>query len=408
VSATVAGGSEAMIDGFTYDTDAVAVTFVTPSAELGGAEEYLRTLLEHLGADWVRGVVSLADGPARDLLVVPGRPFDLIPTSARLGILPAARRLRRVLLRERPDVVHANGVKAALVAVLAVRGLDLPVVWVKHDFSWDGPLAHFVAARCRLVVGVSGAVTETFKTGLAAVRVVHNGLPERDVDAYDGRRRLLELIGADDDVEAIVQVARLEPGKGQLELVEQLPELLARRPRAHVVLIGGPSRFDPGFARMLQDRVHTLGLERAVSMVGHRADAVELMAGADAVAVPTLPYTKPGTGEGFGLVAAEAMAVGTPVVAYAVGGLPEVIGDAGLLVPPFDRAALRDALARVLGEPGVAEQLRERGYERAARFALPAMAAAMRDIYREAAGRLPAVADGGPAIAELPFPDRLR
>src|SRR4051794_3929181 len=364
----------------------IPVTFVSPSAELGGAEEYLLTLLGHLEDAWIDGLVLLADGPARERFAALDHDLETIPTSARLGVVPSSRALRRTLQRLAPRVVHANGVKAALVAVLAVRGLGLPVVWVKHDFSWDGPLARWIGRRCRMVIGVSRAVTETFDGEAVDVRVVLNGLPTYDIDRAAARARLLGAAGLGEDARAIVAVGRLETGKGQLDLVEQVPRLLAEDPDARLVLVGPPSRFEPGYETVLESRIRELGIEDAVRLVGHRTDAIELMAGADVVAVPTHPYTRPGTGEGFGLVAAEAMAVGTPVVAYAHGGLPEVIGDCGVLVEPRDAAALGDAIARLLGDAVAWASLADRGRERAGTFELAAVAEAMRQLYREAAG----------------------
>jgi glycosyltransferase involved in cell wall biosynthesis len=80
------------------------------------------------------------------------------------------------------------------------------------------------------------------------------------------------------------------------------------------------------------------------------------------------------------------MSVGTPVVAYAYGGPPEVLGDCGVLVPPGDRDALQEGLARVLEEAQLRELLAERGRRRAReRFSLAAMIKATETCYREAA-----------------------
>src|SRR4029450_5751428 len=142
-----------------------------------------------------------------------GVPVEVLPTSPRpWGILRSARHLRGALARERPAVVHANGIKAALVSVLAT---GLPVIWVKHDFSFDGALARLIARRCRLVVGVSEAVTKTFDRR-DKVEVVHNGISQADVDRDTARRRLDEAAGGlEGEIGGLV--GGVDPGKGNGE-----------------------------------------------------------------------------------------------------------------------------------------------------------------------------------------------
>ena len=91
------------------------VMFVSSHDRGGGSERYLERLLELLGPAWVESVASLEDGALARQLQAEGVPVDVISTSRRhLSVLLAARRLRRALLRRRPDLVHANGLKAAL------------------------------------------------------------------------------------------------------------------------------------------------------------------------------------------------------------------------------------------------------------------------------------------------------
>jgi glycosyltransferase involved in cell wall biosynthesis len=112
-----------------------------------------------------------------------------------------------------------------------------------------------------------------------------------------------------------------------------------------------------------------------------------LVAGADAVAIPSRPGWK-GIRESFSYVAAEALALGTPVVAYAEGGLPEVVGECGLLVEPGDTAGFASALVRVLRDRVLRERLVACGRARAAeRFSIGKTAAAYAAAYREAARR---------------------
>src|SRR5215210_6713948 len=155
--------------------DALPVSFVSSHATFGGSERYLETLIEQLGSAWIAQVVTLEEGPLAARLRDLGYPLEVLPTSGRwASILWSAWRLRRALLRARPAVVHTNAIKAALVAAQATVGTRLPIVWVKHDHSWDGPLAITIALRCRLVVGVSRTVTKVFRGRLAQrIRVVH-------------------------------------------------------------------------------------------------------------------------------------------------------------------------------------------------------------------------------------------
>ena len=368
--------------------DSLPVSFVSSHAKLGGSERYLETLLEQLGRAWVAQVISLEEGPFAARLSELGYPLAVLPTSGRwTALLQSAWRLRRALLRARPAVVHANGVKAALVAALATAGTRLPVVWVKHDFSWDGPLARAIAARCRLVVGVSRAVTGVLRGRLAPrVRVVRTGMAPPEVDRTEGRATLLAALAAEEPARVVGIVGRLHPVKGQHELIELAPDLLRRWPSTRFALVGGEDPSTPEYAAELRRRVAERGLDGAVRLLGHRDDMLALIAGFDAAVVATLPTGRIRGGEGFGLVALEALAVGTPVVGYDAGALREIVGECGELVPPGDRAALLEVLHSVLEEEVTRGRMARCGQNRArTAFSLERWVERMTDCYREAA-----------------------
>jgi glycosyltransferase involved in cell wall biosynthesis len=365
----------------------VSVAFVSSHARLGGEENYLARLLGELGPDWVAGVVALEDAPFVERLRALGAPTEVIPTSAGVpGMLLSGLRLRRALRRLRPQVVHANGVKAAVVCAVATFGTRFPLIWLKHDFSWDGWLARAVARRCDQVVGVSEAVTETFRGATRRkVHVVHNGLPPLEVDREQGRKTIESLLGSQGG-DVVSLVGRIDPTKGHRELLAVLPELVASRPGLRVAFIGAEHFPHLEFAEELKRELAEHGLEGSVSFVGFREDAVELIAGSDLVVVPSTIDARGMGREGFPYVGLEAMAVGTPVVGYAHGGLPEMLGDCGLLVPPGDRAALRAAILDVLGNEAQREGLAGCGRRRMEeRFSLAGMVEAMKARYLEAA-----------------------
>jgi glycosyltransferase involved in cell wall biosynthesis len=361
-------------------TGAVKVTFVSSHARLGGEESYLLRLIEELGPEWVRNVICLEDAPFVERLRAKGIPTEVIPTGTRLGVLTAAVPLRRALDSASPEVVHANGVKAAVVCAAAMVGSRTPLIWLKHDFSWDGTLARLVARRCAEVVGVSEAVTETFQGDLRQkVRIVHNGLPPLEVDREEGRRKLHGLVGGAGRVVSLV--ARIDPTKGHRELLAVLPEL---GPEARLAFIGDEHYPHLEFASELKAEIVTCGLADRVAFLGFRDDAVDLIAGSDAVVIPSTIEERGLGREGFPYVGLEAMAVGTPVVGYAHGGLPEMLGECGLLVPPGDRRALGDALRSVLQDAVLCDRLATCGRARVQeQFSLAGMAEAMRERYRE-------------------------
>jgi len=333
--------------------------------------------------------VCLEEGPFRDRLEASGYRVEVTPAGRRLGLIAGAVRLRRVLRRQRPDVVHANGVKAALVATMATVLMRVPVIWVKHDLSWDGRLGRLVASRCRMVVGVSQATIEAFGSRRnVEARVVPNGLPDALFERPPTTDALNELVGGSGRTPVVALVGRLHPAKGQLELVEAASAVRRERPEVRFLLVGGEDPTQAEYARALRQRVTQLGLGDAVVFVSHREDVPALLASCRVLAVPSGPDERGMGREGFGLAGVEAMAVGTPVVGYADGALPEVLGECALLVAPGDRTALAAALVDLLADDELHGRLAACGRRRAAsRYRLSTTVAAMRRSYLDALHR---------------------
>jgi glycosyltransferase involved in cell wall biosynthesis len=363
------------------------VVFVSPHVIHGGAERYLALLLGGLDRAWIEHVVFLGHGPFVDELRREGYPVTVLPTSARPpGIIRSALRLRRFLRRTRPDVVHADGIKGGLVAGLATLGGGPPVVWVKHDFSYDGPLVRLVGRRSRTIVAVSEALAEALGPRLRArTRIIHNGLPELAGDSKVGRGRLEQALGPPAPSRVVLLVGRLNPVKGHRELVAVAGGLRTRVPGVRIAFIGAGDPHHPDEELELRREVEERGVHDVVSFLGFQEGLYDLIAASDVLVMPTVVLGRLGR-EGFPFTGLEALALGTPVVAYSHGGLPELVGDCGLLVPPDDRGALEDAIVRLLSDDALRERLGACGRARVAQeFALPRMVQAMRAVYREAA-----------------------
>ena len=178
----------------------------------------------------------------------------------------------------------------------------------------------------------------------------------------------------------LLYVGNLLPHKNLLRLLDALA-ILRRRYRCRLV-IRGEGR--PAYARALQERVETLGLEDAVTFLGYTAEDTlrGLYSRAACLVLPSL-------GEGFGLPILEAMACGTPVAVANTSSLPEVAGDAALHVDPYDAVGLADAMFRVLTDRTLREDLRHRGLQRAPFFTWRRTAEQISRLLDEIAGSEP-------------------
>ena len=367
------------------------IAYVSSYGGLGGSEVYLERLLSRVDRSSVGRVVVLGEGPLADRLRESNHTVDIIPTtgSAR-SLLASSWGLRRLLRSHRPDVVHANGLKAVIVAVLATSGTMVPVVWVRHDFSFEGRRARALARLCRGVVCVSGSLTKTFRgTLMRKVTVVYTGMPATDVDREQAHLHALKAIGGEEVHPIIVLVGQLVPWKGHRELIEISAGLREPFPDVRIVFIGGsPSpKFAP-YEDGLKELARRHGTKEIVTFLGHRDDALALLAGSDIAVMPSVSSYQGIETEGFPLLALESLMVGTPIVAYRVGGLPESVGDCGLLVEPGDKRGLLDAIIRVVADPILSDRMSMCGRERVTtRFSMEGMVIGLQRAYEQAMRR---------------------
>jgi glycosyltransferase involved in cell wall biosynthesis len=172
----------------------------------------------------------------------------------------------------------------------------------------------------------------------------------------------------------ILSVGTIQPRKNLTRLVQALYLLRRERGLPHLLVNAGRKGwlYDTIFAT-----IRELGLEHDVYFLEEVDDTAlrVLYTAASVLAYPSL-Y------EGFGIPPLEAMACGTPVVASNVSSIPEVVGDAGVLVDPQDHVALADALARVLEDSALRQELRRRGLARARRFTWERQARKLMALYR--------------------------
>lgn len=170
-------------------------------------------------------------------------------------------------------------------------------------------------------------------------------------------------------------VAMFRSSKGHQPLLGAFQGLLDSYPKARLLLVG-----DGVYRSVVEAEVSARGLWASVTITGFRTDVPECLAAMDCVVLPSL------RSEGVPQSLLQAMAMGRPIVATAIGGIPEVIedGQTGLLVPPSDTQSLMGAIRRVLEEPDSARARSQRGLELVrTRFSLDASLGALEDLYRD-------------------------
>ncbi|MCL7425868.1 glycosyltransferase [Streptomyces sp. YS415] len=331
------------------------VTVVAPYGVVGGAELWLLSLLDVTDRLDVNAVL-LADGPLRDEFARRGIPFATRPTGRSAGALAGtAAWLFHRLRTARPDVVLANGVKAATVAAPAARLAGVPCVWAKHDHSFDGPLTRALAALTDMCIGT--------EPGLVAAsrhpRPVEVPVPAPSGTALPRTAAREQLVrrGArlGDDERLLLTISRLVSYKGVDDAVAALARPGGEQWRLAVVGPEDPS--DPGERRRLTRLAEELGVADRVDFAGWIEEAWRVIPAADSVAVLTKPDgTGPGQ-EAFGGTAIEAMLNGVPVITTGPGSVadrvagPASVPPGGIAVPPADPAKVADALGR-LADPG--------------------------------------------------------
>ncbi len=277
---------------------------------------------------------------------------------------------RRELRRRRPDlvVVVTTALPAALIAARLER---LPtVVYVGEIFpsrATDGTvrslggrvIARLCEALADRLVCCSEPVAGQFG-GLASTVTIHPGISR--VHADGDRAGFRARYGLEAASPLIAVVGNLSAGRGQDTAVRALAVIRERLPGARLVIAGlpHPRPVDQAFAASVRDLASVLGVERSVVFTGFVERVADVYAAADVVINPARAR------EAFGRVALEALVAGRPVVASAVGAVPEVLHDGrdALLVPSDDPHALAEAVIRLAEDPALRERLVAEGRRR--------------------------------------------
>ncbi len=333
----------------------LTVLQVLPRLETGGVERGTVDVAAAIVAAGGRAIVASAGGRMEAELKRAGAEHVAMHVDRKTPgrILHNAGRLAALIRREKVDIVHARSRVPAWSARMAARRTGIPFVTTFHGVYGAGfPLKkawNRVMASGDRTIAISGYIADhvvrRYRTPPERVVPIHRGV---DLELFDVRAvseaRIVQLAEAwqlPDGVPVVMLPGRFARWKGHAVLIDAL--VLLQREGAVALLIGADAG-RPGYRDELLKRVRRRGLEGAVRFVGHCNDMPAAYMLADVVVSAS---TRP---EAFGRVAAEAQAMGRPVIATDHGGARETVlpGRTGWLTPPGDAGALAQALDAAL------------------------------------------------------------
>ena len=265
----------------------------------------------------------------------------------------------------RIELVHTHRYKDTVLGTIAAKLAGVPCI-VRTMHGLREPMRGWNQVKFRAYEALDRLVLRCFANRVIAVSqrmadvladsayrqslmtTIHNGIDLRTVAATRARADVRRELGVDDHTIVIGTAGRLSPVKGH-DVLLRAARLVLERDRNVVFVIAGAGPLQ----QPLSDFASRLRIDSAVRMLGARHDVHDLMAAMDIFVLPSL-------NEGLPMAILEAMAAGKPVIASAVGGIPEVVQPrvSGLLVPPGDARALANACLELVSNP---EQLQRMG-----------------------------------------------
>jgi glycosyltransferase involved in cell wall biosynthesis len=353
----------------------------------GGAQEHVYSLLSRMDRDrYEPTLISLSHGSAERKIARLGIPVHVIeePDDAiAVGAVAA------LLAGIGPEIVHNHMYRAELVGTRAAIALGEAgharpyVVGTVHSSRIRSPedreVLRSLTPRMDHLIAVSRAMEHKIadeRPSDVPVSLIYNGVDLVRYDHTDPCCTLREEYHMPAEAQIAGVVARLEHEKGHPTLLDAWPRVMRRVPNAWLLVVGEGSRRPE-----LEAQAAALGIVERVVFTGRRDDVPAVTAALDVAVLPSYR-------EAQGLTILEAMALSRPVVASAVGGIPEMIEDGrtGLLVPPHDPDALAAAIIRLFTDHAYADLLAKGGHDLVhERFCVELMVAAIEDIYDEGA-----------------------
>ena len=273
--------------------------------------------------------------------------------------LPFAYRLVQYLQKVKPDLVHCHSRRGAdMLGGLAASFADIPAVVSRRVDNTEMRLMAALRYRpFKKIIAISEAIRQVLLDHDVAAERIEVIRSAVDTEQFAGKpdcRQVREDFGIPAGAFVIGAAGQLIPRKGHRFLLQAAAELRDTHAPFRVIIFG-----EGYLNNQLRSQAASLGLGDVVQFAGFRDDLDDYMGCIDL-------FVHPATSEGLGVIALKAAAAAVPVVGFSAGGLPEAVlhEETGILVPPEDVAALRDAMAKLMDDDELRATLGEAGRKR--------------------------------------------
>ncbi len=360
------------------------VLHLTFNMGFGGTEQVIRQLVRHLDPSRFEAEILCIDGavgPLGDALRSEGYVVESLQRQPGFDA-QLVKSLRRWIRDHDIQVVHCHQYTPWTYGWLAHWGTGCRLVFTEHGRFYPDryrlkalPLNLIMAVTTPHIVAISAATRQALRryefVPAKRVQVIHNGIAGLNC-APEELLRLRESLGLTPDHQVIGTVARLDPAKNQVLMIEALAKLRDANPNMRLLLVGdGPSRSE------LEARARQLQVEDRVIFTGYQSAPGPYLAIMDLFLLTSLT-------EGTSMTLLEAMSLGTPPIVTNVGGNPEIVpsSEFGALVPSNDIGALTEAIDHLLQNPEQRKQIAQAVRQRfTTAFAIEIMARRYASLY---------------------------
>lgn len=366
----------------------ISITYVIGDSSLTGAPRHLLSLVTGLDPREFSVSVILPQGPLADELQKNRITTFLVPMRSRSDVA-AVNAIKKLLIKYDPDIMHAHGQRAGLLARLAVKDLPIKVIYTEHtwtkEFRLENPLLHWAHIRSMRMldklthktIAVSKAVADFLINAKITkpdkIQVIYNGIELIADKPHQSEFELLRKYRLDSKDVVIGTIGSLNIQKDTASLIKAMPRVIKRFPNAKLVIVGtGPLQ------KNLQRLTQKLKIDSSVVFTGVMNNVADILKTFSVFVLCS-------RSESFGISILEAMKAHVPIIATKVGGIPEIIisNRNGLLVNPCDSKQLASTIMKLLNDKKLQKKLAVGGYETLQKFTTTTMVHETEKLYKQ-------------------------